>query len=606
MPKKNTFRKWADEARQLGWELLENIDGYKGLYRHLTGGCGHNQEIASGHMRKGNARCHKCDSPQVRWAEDAKARGWTFLRRVGDCKVLCSHDSCGHEQEIRADHLRDGRVRCQGCSNSLAFWQKSAAAHGWELLTKVNRQVGIFRHLTRPDGSPCGLELHAPLFVIKNNHSACACSSHTAGEQPSEAQLDTLDKWRLLASRQGWEMISRVERSKALFRHLSGEDGQPCLHEQVVTAHSFKKGKVQCQGCRIRLWQGYARAIGWELVARAEPSNAGIFRHMGGGCGHEQKIYVSQVKSGQVRCAGCQDPLQKWREEARLNGWELIEKIDRHTARYRHLGKGCGHEKICSAKNMRSGSARCDICYDLEAKWCREARTQGWEYVERREGNRSPRCLYRHADGCGHEQEFQTTCMRNGGVRCEKCGDPTTSGLHRAVIELLRALEVPFEQEVTLGIKPALTGRDVDGRARVDFLLQIGRRRVVLEIDGQQHFAMSPLFHSDEEDFRRQVWRDVFVEHEAVAEGCMILRFGSWEGITKVAEVIDQVRRGKRINHRLAQDMEFTTPPKPEYWAERALAMASYGDPDGSEPAYLNLVQAPIRSLRTALADASF
>ena len=68
-----------------------------------------------------------------------------------------------------------------------------------------------------------------------------------------------------------------------------------------------------------------------------------------------------------------QKTLKKWVDEAKAKGWELVRKVDKDRAEYRHIqkenGEPCGAVQEADASPMRNGAVRCCGCQDPLIRW---------------------------------------------------------------------------------------------------------------------------------------------------------------------------------------------------------------------------------------------
>ena len=600
--------RWKADAQAQGWELVRKVDGAKAEYRHLQKRngdlCGAIQEAQATHMRKGTVRCGNCRSPLLkmaaakprvkrlspvgylaRWADEALEKGWELVRKVDSMRAEYRHsqkdngDPCGAVQEVRASNMRKGAVRCAGCQDPLIGWKADAEAQGWELVQKVDGMRAEFRHLQKDNGEPCWAVQVVGASEMRKGSVRCA------GCQ------DPLIGWKAEAVAHGWELVRKVDKARAEYRHIQKENGEPCGAIREAHAAHMRKGSVRCAGCQDPLigWKAEAVAHGWELVRKVDKARA-EYRHNqkenGEPCGAIREMLACQMREGVIRCGGCQDPLIEWRATAQTQGWELVRKVDSMRAEYRHLqkdnGEPCGAVQVAEAGHMRNGGVRCDGCQDPLIEWRITAQAKGWKMVRKIDGNRAE---YQHlqkenGEPCGAIQNVLVANMRKGAVRCGLCGDPTVSALHQRVRSLLGSMAtdgVEFLNEVRLGMMPALVEDAEDGVARADFVVRLGAMNVVLEIDGQQHFGYKSYWHETEIGFKRQVFRDIFVEMDAVDQGMVVLRFGSWEDIGTIEAVLREVLLGGHAVNRLANEIPLQgITVYPKFWAWRDEAREDY------------------------------
>jgi len=604
--------RWRAEAEARGWGLLEQLDGNRGRYQHILNAagaaCGHEQILFADKVRKGSVRCGGCEDHLIRWRNEADAAGWDFVEKLDGHSANYQHRlkpdgvPCGHQQVLQAVHIRLGSARCGGCQTQLSRWRSAALAVGWELLEVLEGLRGKYRHRTSPNGSPCGHEQEVAAQAMRKGAVRCkrcgpekrsAATGLEPGqrETPSRRGTHSIDaKWCAEADAQGWEFLNQLTGAKASYRHRTRRDGTLCGHVQDCQAANMRLGSVRCGGCESALigWSHDADANGWQLVEQVDSSSYALFRHRqradNAVCGHEQVIHVGAMRSKQVRCGNCESHLIGWRLDAEQQGWDLLAQMDKSHAIYGHRAKAdgspCGHEQILVASNMRDGHVRCEGCESPLIGWRRHADERGWDLLEQTGVSRGS---FRHRlkpDGssCGHVQEVDPGAMRRGDVRCGGCGDANVSALHQAVrahlmTKACATLEV--STEVRLGLKPSMLPDGNDGVARVDFLVVSALGRLIIEVDGAQHFLAA--FTGDDKDLRHQIFRDAFVEGEAMADGDLVLRFHSKEVHAGVLAAIDAAMAGQRTDHRLVEHMGLMPSDfHKEFWVWREEAKCAY------------------------------
>lgn len=572
------MRAWNEEALSQGWELLHRDGKGAALYRHLHrpdhSVCGLEKRATLRNMRIGAVRCKNCYQPGPglrgarvpgahleRWRRGALEQGWEFVQQVDGERGLYRHvqttdgSTCGAERVILAQSMNRGAVKCLDCL--LNRWRCEALENGWELIEKVDGTLGRYRHLKKADGSLCNQERIADASAMRK------------GIVPCPACTDVVARWQGEARAQGWELLEKLDGENGSYRHLTKDDGTPCGHERTADASMMRVGHVACPVCTdvVARWREEALPQGWELLEKLD-GNWGRYRHLQKGngdlCGATKNLLANSVKTGSVRCDGCQSPRLRWEQEALRLGWRLVDPVDGNRGLYEHLNKPddspCGHKQVMIAQSLRIGAARCQGCSSIELKWQGEAEKHGWELIKKLDGDVG---LYQHlwrtdTDApCNHRMEAQAASMRLGTVRCPNCTRAQLSTLHQQTKRFLEGLAqsgMEFEEEVLIGLKPALEEGGNDGPARADFLV-LSDPGLVIEIDGEQHFRYTPGWHVKREGFRRQVFRDVFVEEEARDLGLIVLRFGTWEGIDQVKAWVGDALAGRNGHHRLAEQM---------------------------------------------------
>ena len=140
----------------------------------------------------------------------------------------------------------------------LQRWEEEAAAHGWELINKVEKGgYAEYRHLKLTKGGPCGFVRAAKLLDMRMGRVRCG-----GCQDPSI-------KWKAIAQAKGWELLNRAgKEGYAEYRHTKKENGDPCGFLQEVSIYQMGKFGVHCGECQDPLveWRATAQAQGWELV----------------------------------------------------------------------------------------------------------------------------------------------------------------------------------------------------------------------------------------------------------------------------------------------------------------------------------------------------
>jgi hypothetical protein len=101
------------EADDQGCELLG--PGKDIQYRTYRLPCGHEQEIPPGNLRRGRFHCQICF--EAKMPAEAEARGCILLGPGRNTSYRTYQLPCGHEQDIKTDHMRTGNFRCQTCED---------------------------------------------------------------------------------------------------------------------------------------------------------------------------------------------------------------------------------------------------------------------------------------------------------------------------------------------------------------------------------------------------------------------------------------------------------------------------------------------------------
>ena len=181
-----------------------------------------------------------------------------------------------------------------------------------------------------------------------------------------------------------------------------------CGHKQEVAVVHMRHGNFRCHACLAEKLNAEANANKCELLGLGRTKNFRLYRLE---CGHEQEIQINEMRRGNFRCRACFEI--KLEEEALIENCKLVGSGRNHN--YRLYLLSCGHTQEITVNHMRNGVFRCLACYENTLR--EEARLRECEVIG--PGRSSDYRLYRLS--CRHEQEVQTTNMRNSGARCETC-----------------------------------------------------------------------------------------------------------------------------------------------------------------------------------------
>jgi hypothetical protein len=113
-------------------------------------------------MRYNHVSCEACEGYLDTWAADALKNGWKLVQKVNDHNGLYRHllkpdgANCGAKKQVHTSAMKRGKVLCDECEKPILEWMASAAKYGWELVRALRDNLVEYRHLMKPDGSPCG------------------------------------------------------------------------------------------------------------------------------------------------------------------------------------------------------------------------------------------------------------------------------------------------------------------------------------------------------------------------------------------------------------------------------------------------------------------
>lgn len=273
-------------------------------------------------------------------------------------------------------------------------------------------------------------------------------------------------------------------------------------------------------------------AIGW--VPEKKINNSWWeFRHLV--CGHVERAATQSQRGLRLVCSYCK--AQKLGRELELIGWDLVKINANGACRMR-----CLTCNVVITKDIdgipNNQKLVCQNCDEIERISLMVTR-KGWEPVRPvRNGYWELRCLT-----CGKLRKFHKNEFIGITMRCPGCNPLAVSALHQSIREWLAGLKrVEVEAEYLLGKLPGVGVRSV----RCDFRIAKDKIKILLEIDGKQHYV-GPFGRQGFDSFARQIVRDKWVEQEAVRRGFILLRFGSWEPVMDVINTIDNVLAG--ISH---------------------------------------------------------
>lgn len=440
----NPLAGWEQDAIAKGWRFLRKIAEGQGEYEHQRKddgtACGHVQPVFAVQMRHGVVRCQGCQNPHQAWAAAADDRGWEMIQPTtkGSAeyrhRVKADGTPCGHVQEAQASNMAKGAVSCGECESPLVSWAAEAKDHGWELLHQEDDHNGYYRHLFKPDRTPCGAERKAQATHMRRGNVRCrACYRPSRVPSSASGARSRGDQasWEEEARTRRWQLVRLLGSGKGEYRHLKRDDGSTCGHLQKTAISTMRRRGMFCDDCLKFKWASEADTHGWKFLEQVDGSSA-RYEHLalspeGTPCGEVKLAQLAQMRAGTVRCKKCQNPESDWKAIALSNGWEYLGRAAAGRAKYRHResapGVPCDHVQTISLAAMARCAVRCGKCQDPAHAWDANAKKHDWTLVRRKGRHRG---IYRHLlviDGetCDHEQEIAAGAMATGSVRCDKC-----------------------------------------------------------------------------------------------------------------------------------------------------------------------------------------
>ena len=153
--------KFEEEAKEQGCKILGPCDK-KQARRYLLP-CGHEQDIRLDHMKRGVFKCHAC--LQERLEAEAREQGCELLGPGKNRQYRLYRFPCGHEQEAVTSHVRIGNILCTECQ--IAKLAAEAKERGCELLGPgSNRNNRTYKLV-------CGHEQDVRVSAMKDGQVRC-------------------------------------------------------------------------------------------------------------------------------------------------------------------------------------------------------------------------------------------------------------------------------------------------------------------------------------------------------------------------------------------------------------------------------------------------
>ena len=360
---------------------------------------------------------------------------------------------CGHIQEAHVSAVRDGRVRCQACTEKRFAFE--AAAHGVDLL-----------------GAGASPRYRKYRFI--------ACG-HEAEYVPSAVRVGVRCKQcireRLWADSAGENLTLLGPGRSPAYRRYRFD----CGHERELTTGAVRRGHVRCQVCFEQRLADDAAREGLILIGPASTRTNRTYRFII--CGHEREMQPSAVRLGHVRCKVCLD--LEIARTASEHGLDLLGPG--RDANYRlYRFRACGHKREISPGAVRRGTIFCRDCF--EASIAAQARAAGVEIVGR---GKAPKYRRYKFLTCGHEQEMQLVHVRLEGFHCQTCNDSAWAGQGNVYIVALRRGD---ETLYKVGLAKSVQGRITRYGLKGDVEIEITRTQSFAEY--REAHAREQLLHA--------------------------------------------------------------------------------------------------------------
>ncbi|QQX82207.1 hypothetical protein JK628_10580 [Shewanella sp. KX20019] len=268
--------KHLTEAKSVGLELLRNSEkcGYK-TYRFES--CGHECELQVTHVRNNNFKCSVCI--EHKYIEEAKRKE---IRYIGDSVLGKQYRQyelrCGHLQDLKAGHVRDGRFRCTLCQHSKI--ENEAFISGLKIISSSQKGTNY-----RLFELPCGHRQEIRQDHVRDKSFCCNTCE--------KIELETLLLLR------GLEFIEKgTNRNPNKYEFLS------CGHRQTIQTHCIKSNTFRCDTCNEIKYQEEAVSAGIKLISNSDASGYKVYELS---CGHRQELQTVHVRRQWFACKQCGD-----------------------------------------------------------------------------------------------------------------------------------------------------------------------------------------------------------------------------------------------------------------------------------------------------------
>lgn len=171
------YDKLEQEAAENGCVLLG--PGKDTNYRVYRLRCGHEQELAPTSVRKGSFRCHTCLDNKLN--QEAKEKGCELLGRGRSKAYRYYRLPCGHEQEVQTGDVRRGDFDCKVCRSEKL--KQEAEEQGCKLLGSGKKNNYRLYRL------PCGHDQEVQTGDMRRGNFLCQICEETSRSLPSNLYL---------------------------------------------------------------------------------------------------------------------------------------------------------------------------------------------------------------------------------------------------------------------------------------------------------------------------------------------------------------------------------------------------------------------------------
>jgi hypothetical protein len=220
------------------------------------------------------------------------------------------------------------------------------------------------------------------------------------------------------ASEKGLELVGFSLDGDKKRRHYKFK----CGHTRDISTGDVRAGNFSCTECRNELLESKLKEHNLTLIGRPDKSMCSdptqFYYVSYNECGHKRIVTQQNLIGGSVgRCEICYEK-ELQAKYGTMHGVEILSKVS--GAKREIKFNSCGHTRIVTLTNLKSGSFECNIC-KIE-KWKQEADESGLEYIGPDESTGSgskKKHLYKAP--CNHILSLKQSAVREGHWTCRTC-----------------------------------------------------------------------------------------------------------------------------------------------------------------------------------------
>jgi hypothetical protein len=335
-----------------------NYRHYKFIgYPPTKPGCGHEQDLKTGHVRKRSFKCAVCPENEI--VKQAASIG---LKVLGDAENThpkptdyrsCQFKGCPHKRDISVSSIKKtfenkGKRKCSICHEG--DFINEALEKGLKLIS---------------DMLPGGFRKYKPIDC-----------DHYVEMQPADVR-DILEKYQCKGCEEGGFKKEAIEKGLKLVKKLDDGSRQykvtKCGHTTELKPISVRRitKKYTCPKCAKQEQKKLAKKRKLKYLRKVKGRN-GFHLWEFKNCGHKQEIAVSSVKKKTFHCSIYHQ--MKLGREAELIGLILLGGPEDKTKDFNYksyLCEKCKHKNDFTISNVRIGNVSCFNCG--ETPWAKHS-----------------------------------------------------------------------------------------------------------------------------------------------------------------------------------------------------------------------------------------